>query len=149
MDTLKHVRKTILSNEKAFSSIITTMLFLSLAVTAGILCYSWAMASWSNSVGGVDQWTQRRADNMKENLVIESVWFNRTTGIANLTVRNVGVTPTTVSSVYVDGVLVLSPNKSIKVGQAAFFTMSVAKETHTFKIVTLKGSSASVVWAPT
>jgi archaellum component FlaF (FlaF/FlaG flagellin family) len=146
MIDLKNVGKALLSKKKAFSAVVTTMLFVSAACTLGIIYYEWAQTSWSNSLGMTDEWAQRRADNMKEYVVIESVWFS--SGQAKLMVRNVGVTPISVRTIYVDGTLVLSPNTNLAVGQVAVFTLSVVNGPHTFKIVTSEGSSVSVMWAP-
>lgn len=154
MITLKHSRKRLLTNKKAVSVVIMTMFFVSATFAIGILFYEWSQGAWGKSVAGADAWTQRRISSMNEGFVIESVGLDKSAVAPNpncsITVRNIGSTPLTVSSVYVDGILATTPNSNIAVNSYAVFKISVSIYIpHTIKIVTSNGTSAIVVWAPT
>jgi hypothetical protein len=149
MNTLKHRTKNHFINKKAFSAIITTMLFISASFALGILYFQWTLGPWSKNIATQDQWTQTRTDKMKEIMVIESVSLNKSVQPnCTLIVRNVGRIPIIISSVYVDGNLTLSPNTEITVGTIAIFQISVTNNPHNFKVVTSKGSSTNIAWAP-
>jgi hypothetical protein len=149
MNALKHRTTIHFINNKAFSAIITTMLLVSASFTLGILYFQWTLGPWSKNLAMQDQWTQTRANNMKEMIVIESVSLNKSVQPnCTLTVRNVGKIPLIISSVYVDGNLTLSPNTEITVGAATIFQISVTNNPHTFKVVTSNGSSTNIAWVP-
>ena len=149
MILLKHRRKSHLFNKKALSAVITTMLFVSASFALGILYSQWTLGPWSKNLETQDQWTQTRTDKMKEWMVIESVSLNRSVQPnCTLTVRNIGRIPINISSVYIDGNLTLSPDTEIAVGSVAIFQISVTENPHNFKVVTSKGSSINMAWAP-
>jgi len=163
MIALKRVGRNRLSSKKAVSAVVTTMFFITAAFGLGIVYFQWALGLWSNSLGAADQWTQSGINNMRELLVIETVWLNRSAQPnCSLTVRNIGVTPVTLAAVYtdgtpssvattayVDGTPALSPpNTKLAVGQLVVFKISVTNTPHTFKIVTSKGNNVIVVWKP-
>lgn len=89
--------KRVLRTQRAFSTVIASLILMMLAVSAGVLVYSYVIG-W---LGGATQTT----GGTKGQLQFDSIYANATADTIKIYVRNVGGKNLLLSKVYVDGVL--------------------------------------------
>jgi len=89
--------KRVLRTQRAFSTVIASLILMMLAVSAGVLVYSYVIG-W---LGGATQTT----GGTKGQLQFDSIYADATADTIKIYVRNVGGKNLLLSKVYVDGVL--------------------------------------------
>ena len=89
--------KRVLRTQRAFSTVIASLILMMLAVSAGVLVYSYVigwLGSATQTTGGT-----------KGQLQFDSIYADATADTIKIYVRNVGGKNLLLSKVYVDGVL--------------------------------------------
>ncbi len=89
--------KRVLRTQRAFSTVIASLILMMLAVSAGVLVYSYVIG-W---LGAATQTT----GGTKGQLQFDSIYADATADTIKIYVRNVGGKNLLLSKVYVDGVL--------------------------------------------
>jgi len=89
--------KRVLRAQKAFSTVIAALILMMLAVSAGVLVYSYVIG-W---LGGATQTT----GGTKGQLQFDSIYADATADTIKIYVRNVGGKNLLLSKIYVDGVV--------------------------------------------
>ena len=87
--------RRILTNRKAFSAVIASLILMLLAVAAGVVVYAYVMG-WIGSATNNPTHTGH--------LSFDTIYANATAGTVKIYVRNVGGTNLTISKIYVDGI---------------------------------------------
>ncbi len=133
-------------NKKAVSPVIATILMI-LIVMAGmtilftfIVAYAQSFQSGSGSA-------------VKESLTFEDVWFTPNNQV-QVWIYNVGLVDSKITTVYVNGSLVLSPDLTIAQGGHGNFTIPAqtppysAGNSYNIRIVTERGSYFESIFSP-
>ncbi len=123
-------------------SLITTMIVISLFVVV----YVTTLPTLENFLGNAVYTTQKQANVVQEDLVIEEVAVNG--AYATVWVANVGLVPVTVTNVYVNG-QGSQVNVPIGLSSTAKVTIPVSGITPPYYVVvtTSDGYSTSVTWS--
>lgn len=90
---------------RGLSTVITTLLMVAAVSIMGAAMMQWSSSSFAAKQLEISNQTNSRINLIKENLVLEDVWFyQNATGhhLANVTIRNTGEVALTVSKVYVN-----------------------------------------------
>lgn len=90
---------------RGLSTVITTLLMVAAVSIMGSALMTWTNQSFANKQLEISNQTDSRINLIRENLVLEDVWFYQNqTGFhfANVTIRNTGEIALTVSKVYVN-----------------------------------------------
>jgi archaellum component FlaF (FlaF/FlaG flagellin family) len=89
-------------SKRAVSTVISTVMMISIAVTMGAIMVGWAMATVGNYQSGAGTYFSNVGESMKESIAIENVWYNASpTNRLNVYVRNVGAIDVDVVEIYV------------------------------------------------
>src|SRR2546421_7728958 len=102
--SVKRVRRS----RKGISTIMANLMMLVIVVSLSGLLFVWATSSFGAYTGGAGYWFTSRSIANQERVSVEAVYFGSTGAINNLVtlyVRNVGATPFSVASVYVNSTL--------------------------------------------
>jgi len=114
--------KRVLRAQKAFSTVIAALILMMLAVSAGVLVYSYVIG-W---LGGATQTT----GGTKGQLQFDSIYADAATDTIKIYVRNVGGKNLLLSKIYVDGVVkanataIVDAGVSITVQSVAYLEVS-------------------------
>lgn len=87
--------RRILTNRKAFSAVIASLILMLLAVAAGVVVYAYVMG-----------WIGSATNNPTHNghLAFDTIYANATAGTVKIYVRNVGGVGLMVSKIYINGI---------------------------------------------
>jgi len=87
--------RRMLTNRKAFSAVIASLILMLLAVAAGVVVYSYVMG-----------WIGSATNNPTHNgqLSFDTIYANATAGTVKIYVRNVGGVGLMVSKIYINGI---------------------------------------------
>jgi hypothetical protein len=91
---MKNVRR-LLRSRRAIEPIIATLILMLLAVSAGVLIYSYAMGWLGGATGDTG--------GVKGRMQFDSIYANATSGILKIYVRNVGSQDVLLSKIYIAG----------------------------------------------
>ena len=92
---MKIVRR-LLRSRRAIEPIIATLILMLLAVSAGVLIYSYAMGWLGGATGDIGGGVEGR-------MQFDSIYANATSGILKIYVRNVGSKDVLLSKIYIAG----------------------------------------------
>lgn len=102
-------------------------------ITMGLAVVAWAANNFSIQQGEVGGFFSSRSQAMRENFVIEDVWFY--SGGVNVTVRNIGAVDLTVEAIYFNGTDHLDGDRGIVMGDAETITITWDWQTGYYYIV--------------
>lgn len=117
------------------STVISTVLMTSLAITMGTLVVFWASQTIGLYQGGAGVYFLKRGESLKESFVIEDVWFH-TNNKVNVTIRNVGSIEIKILAIHINGTIYAgSPLPvSLNVGVSRTLTITLASSYDTSKV---------------
>jgi uncharacterized DUF497 family protein len=92
-------------------------------ITVGLAVVAWTANSFSKQQEEIGAFFSSKSEAMKENFVIEDVWFIPYDSV-NVTVRNIGTVDLTVEAIYFNGTDHLSEDRSIAIGDAETITIT-------------------------
>ena len=139
---MKKNRK-ILTNRKAFSAVIASLILMLLAVAAGVVVYAYVMG-WIGSATNNPTHTGH--------LSFDSIYANATAGTIKIYVRNVGGVGLMVSKIYINGIdmanATVIPDAGVALGVqgVTYLTVSysmVANQYYTVQVTCKDGTMAS------
>jgi len=140
-------------NKRAVSTVISTVLMTSLAITMGTLVVFWASQTLGVYQGGASVFFLKRGEALKENFVIEDIWFftNATNKYVNITVRNVGSIQITIMAIHINATAFTgSPLPiTLTVGQSRTITLTFnydATKVYFFVVATERGNQVREFW---
>src|SRR5947209_17256400 len=116
MSLVKWARKTVDRNRrsrKAISTIMANLTMLIIVVSLSSLLFIWAVSSFGAYQGGAGYWFSSRSVANQERMSIEGAYFyapGNGQNYALIYVRNVGIIPFTIVSVYINATLYNSPH---------------------------------------
>jgi hypothetical protein len=90
---------------RGVSTVVTSLLLVVAVGIIGTFLVSWANSSFAIQRANIADETSERINLVKEDLVIEDVWFYTEAGpvyFANVTIRNTGDLAVTISNIYVN-----------------------------------------------
>jgi hypothetical protein len=136
--------RRILTNRKAFSAVIASLILMLLAVAAGVVVYSYVMG-WIGSATNNPTHTGH--------LSFDSIYANATAGTVKIYVRNVGGVGLMVSKIYINGIdtpnaTTAIPEEGVALGVqgVTYLTVSysmVANRYYTVQVTCKDGTIAS------
>jgi len=113
-------RKGPVHGRRGVSTVVTTLMLVVATGVIGSALAAWSNYSFATQSSQVSNQTASRINLVKENFVVEDVWFYiKQPGnvySANVTIRNTGDLAITVSKIYVNNTQVWSTGKSIPIG---------------------------------
>src|SRR3989454_5546246 len=121
--TVRSARSAVKRNRKSrkgISTIMANLMMLVIVVSLSVLLFVWATSSFGAYTGGVGYWFSSRSIANQERVSVETVYFGSTGSVNNLVtlyVRNVGTTPFSIASVYVNATLYNWAGGSVPVNQ--------------------------------
>ncbi len=157
-------------SRRAISTIMANLTMLIIVVFLSAMLFVWAISSFGIYQGGAGYWFSSKSLANQERLSIENVYFTcaippcansgSQNSIVKIYIRNVGVIPVKVASIYVNGTLYpLATALNINVtqvcavptcGSSTGLTMTGQSWTHndiqTIKIATLRGTVQTSQW---
>jgi archaellum component FlaF (FlaF/FlaG flagellin family) len=100
----------LLSNKKAVSTTISTLLMINVAIVSGVLVYAWTQGILGEYTSGTTSYFHERGETMREKIAMENFRYdeNSSNYKMNLTVRNIGSKDVWISAIYVNGTDVIS-----------------------------------------
>src|SRR5439155_27358276 len=107
-------------SRKGISTIMANLMMLVIVVSLSGLLFVWATSSFGAYTGGAGYWFTRRSIANQERVSLEAVYFVRAGSVNNLVifyVRNVGTTPFSIASVYVNATFYIWSGASVPVNQ--------------------------------
>lgn len=117
----------------------------------GATLMSWSSSSFAAQQLAISNQTDSRINLIRENLVIEDVWFfqNATDTYANVTIRNTGEIALTVSNIYINNTEVWDDGSIILAGTIGKITVQTdweASKPQSIWIHTGRGADVKQVW---
>jgi hypothetical protein len=123
MNLAKWSKNRIEKNRKSrrgISTIMANLTMLVIVVSLSSLLFVWAISSFGAYQGGAGYWFSSRSVANQERVTVENVFFSGSCGTCNnivkIYVRNVGATPVTIASVYVNASLYQVTPQTVAVG---------------------------------
>jgi len=135
--------RRILTNRKAFSAVIASLILMLLAVAAGVVVYAYVMG-WIGSATNNPTHTGH--------LSFDTIYANATAGTVKIYVRNVGGVGLMVSKIYINGIdmanATVIPDAGVALGVqgVTYLTVSysmVANQYYTVQVTCKDGTIAS------
>lgn len=148
----------------AISEIIATLLMVVVVVGIGTTVFAFAVGGFSNFGNGFTNLVSGAGNQIAEEITIEQIVFNETAGTcsgghnclgANIYVRNYGVNPVTIASVYVTNATAsvfvesLQLSTQVTINSGSFANIGVTgftpdhKTTYTFSVATTLGTTVT------
>lgn len=139
-------------NRRAVSTVISTVLMTSLAITMGTIVVFWASQTLGLYQGGASVFFIQRGEALKESFVIEDIWFYSNDKV-NVTVRNVGAIEIKIVAIHINGT-VYSTNPlpvTINVGQSVTIKLTLTtpydtSKVYFFVVATERGNQVREFW---
>lgn len=141
--------RRLLTNRKAVSPVISTVLMTTLAIVMGTTVVFWASQTLGVYQGSAGVYFTNRSNALKESFVIEDVWFYNSNK-ANVTIRNVGSIDLKIVAIYVNSTS-YSLSQTISVGQSKTITLTLSPNYDTskvyfFNVATARGNKVTEYW---
>lgn len=140
-------------NRRGVSTVISTVLMTSLAITMGTIVVFWASQTLGIYQGGASVFFVKRGEALKESFVIEDIWFftNATNKYVNVTVRNVGTIEIKIAAIHINSTIFsASPLPlTLTVGQSRTITLVLnydATKVYFFVLATERGNQVREFW---
>ncbi len=153
----KNLRFRKLGQRKAISTIMANLTMLIIVVVLASILFIWAISSFGAYQGGAGYWFSSRSIANQERPSVENVFFTNTGcagPCAKIYVRNVGVLPFTVGSVYVNSTYTNYIGPPVNVTQVIMIPVPVAisggawahGDVETITLATLRGTTITASW---
>ena len=144
-------------SSRAISTIMANLTMLVIVVVLSSMLFVWAVSSFGAYQGGAGYWFSSRSTANQERPVVENVFFvNSGCGgpCAKIYIRNVGQTPFTVGSVYVNSSVTNTIYPPINVTQVLPISVPVTinggawlkGDVQTITIATIRGTIVTTTW---
>jgi hypothetical protein len=116
----------------------------------GTFLVTWSNLTFAAQQGAVANQTSSRINLIKEDFVVEDVWFYTQGGsYANVTIRNTGDVAVTVSNIYVNNTQYWNAGQVIPIGGVAEIKVQVpwgSDNSQSIWIKTARGAEVKQVW---
>ena len=144
-------------SRKAISTIMANLTMLVIVVFLSSLLFVWAVSSFTAYQGGAGFWFSSRSIANQERISVENVYFYQSgpTYFAKIYVRNVGTTPFTLASVYINSSLYNISQQTVNVNQVALLVGSNGLQlsgpygrgdVQTLTLATFRGTTITTTW---
>lgn len=147
-------------SRRGISTIMANLMMLVIVVTLSSMLFIWAISSLGAYTGGAGSWFSSRSIANQERPTVESVFFgyapNCLGGVsycATVYIRNVGTTPFTISSIYINSTLYVQTSAPVLVGQVQPFPISlnsgqslVKGNLQSVTVATVRGTVITTTW---
>jgi hypothetical protein len=137
---------------RGLSTVITTLLMVAAVSVMGAALMQWSSSSFAAQQLEISTQANERINLIKENFVVEDVWFyENSTGsnFANVTIRNTGELALTVSKVYINNTQAWDEGLVVLAGDIDKISIETPWETgrpQSFWIVTERGAEIKQTW---
>lgn len=135
------------------STIVSTLLLVVAAGIIGAFLVSWANSSFAVQQLNIANQTTSRINLVKEDLVVEDVWFYTDTGdglkYANVTLRNTGDLAITIHRVYINYTQAWSTGETILIGDKEEIKVRTdwnSGSPYSVLVTTERGTQIDQVW---
>lgn len=146
-------------SQRGISTIMANLMMLIIVVTLASMLFIWAISSLGAYTGGAGTWFSSRSIANQERPSVESVFFayspncpGGSTYCVTIYVRNVGTTPFTVSSIYINSTLYTQSSTPVLVSQVQQFLFGLTGQTlakgdlQTVTVATQRGTVITTTW---
>ncbi|MFQ5761815.1 MAG: hypothetical protein ACE5PO_02155 [Candidatus Bathyarchaeia archaeon] len=137
-------------DRRGLNLVVSTAIMLSVVASLGTGAVVFSTSNFDLLRSGLSDFYSTRAAMLKENIVVEDVWFESSAPkYVNVTARNTGDINVTLSSIYVNGTLRWSGQVPLAVGEATTTKMTYnwTAGVHFFTVATERGTVARETWA--
>ncbi len=140
-------------SKRGISTIMANLMMLIIVVTLSSMLFIWATANYSTYLSGAGYWYSSRSLANQERVSIENVFFSKTGTLNNgvtLYIRNVGATPFTIASVYINGTQYNIALPPVLVSQTLTVPITLTGQTwakgdlQTVEVATLRGTLLTI-----
>lgn len=101
---VENVFNRLSKNKRGISAVISSVIMVAAVIAVGLSVVAWTTGTFARQQSETGEFFNTENQKMRENFVIEDVWFNPSPRYVNVTVRNVGTVNMTVSAIYFDGI---------------------------------------------
>ena len=105
------------NNRKAVSIAISSVIMVAAVISVGVVVLAWANNNFTNQQQTSTQFFNNQNDLMRENFVIEDVWFDSSTSQVDVTLRNIGEVDLNITSIHFNDTI-LAQNQVITQGNS-------------------------------
>src|SRR2546421_6902153 len=144
-------------SRKGISTIMANLMMLVIVVSLSGLLFVWATSSFGAYTGGAGYWFTSRSIANQERVSVEAVYFGSTGSVNNLVtlyVRNVGTTPFSIASVYVNATLYNWAGGSVPVNQVQQIPLNLSTggqswakgDLQNIRVATIRGTIVTTTW---
>jgi len=142
-------------SRRGISTIMANLMMLTIVMFLSSLLFVWATTSFSSYAAGAGFWFGSKSLANQERLSVENVFFSKIGSVNNgvtIYVRNVGATPFTIASVYINNTLYNISLGQVGVNGVQSVPITLAGQTwgrgdlQTILIATLRGTSVTTTW---
>jgi len=132
---------------------MANLMMLIIVVTLSSMLFIWATSNYSAYLSGAGYWYSSRGVADQERISIENVFFSKTGSVNNgvtVYVRNVGATPFTIGSVYINGTQYNIAMPPVLVSQTQTVPITLTGQTwakgdlQTVEVATLPGTLLTI-----
>jgi hypothetical protein len=136
---------------RGISTVVTSLLLVVAVAIIGAFLVSWANSSFAVQQLNIAEQTAGRINLVKEDFVIEDVWFytEGPDSFANVTIRNTGDLALTISHIYVNNTESWNTGETILIGEKEEIKVELdwdAGAPHSILIKTERGTEVKQVW---
>jgi hypothetical protein len=144
-------------SRKAISTIMANLTMLIIVVSLSGLLFVWATSSFGAYTGGAGYWFSSRSIANQERVSVEAAYFGSTGSTNNLLtlyVRNVGTTPFSIASIYVNSTLYNWSGGSLPVNQVQQIPLNLSTggqswakgDLQSIRVATIRGTIVTTTW---
>ena len=160
MATVRSARSGVKRNRrsrKGISTIMANLTMLIIVVSLSGLLFVWATSSFGAYTGGAGYWFTSRSIANQERVSVEAAYFGSTgpsNNLLTLYVRNVGTTPFSIASVYVNSTLYNWAGGSVPVNQVQQIPLNLSTggqswakgDLQNIRVATIRGTIVTTTW---
>lgn len=109
--------KQVIRNRLGLSPVISSIIMVAAVITMGLIVVAWTGATFEREQTYASDFFSDRSELIKENFVIEDVWFNSSASpdTVDITIRNVGTVDLKIVAIHFNGTI-LTQEKIITTG---------------------------------
>ena len=109
----------LIRNKRGVSPAISSVIMVAAVITVGLVVVAWTTSTFAVQQQETSEFFSDRGETIRENFVIEDVWFNASTSPkkVDITVRNVGEVGMNVTAIHFNATI-LAQNQVITKGNA-------------------------------
>lgn len=137
-------------SRRALSTVVTSMLLVTAVSIMGTGLVAWSNSNLAVQQLNISNQAASRIDLIRESFVIEDVWFYESgTKKADVTIRNTGDLPVTISKIYLNNSQTWTGDQVITTGNVTIITINASWQpdnAQSIWIVTERGSEAKQTW---